>query len=500
MSSSQARRSAARFFESSISSHRKRFAGLFHFQAHQPAGGGRHGRLAQLPSAHFAQPLEAGHGNLACGGTAQQSVALGVGERVVRFLADVETVERRHHHVDVALSDQFRKVAREQGADQGGDMSAIGVGIRENAHLAIAQVAQIGIRRGYAQRHADVMDLLRGAQVGGIDFPGVENLAPQRQHGLVLAMPGLARRTARRIALHEEYLAFVGHGAGAIGQFAGQRRSGHRSAPRNLARGLDAPLSGVNGQPCNALAYLRVLVQPKRQGALGRLGRERGALARGQRLLHLPAELRFGQLHRHHEIHSVPNVGRRYFQVARQQLVELAEFPQAFGQAAAQTTDVRAVARRGHQVDVTLLHLVGAAGGPGHHAIQGLTFLILLGNSQRAVRQAFDISQLLGQVVAEPIFVVPFLVDALGFSGKRHGQARTQQRLGAQQPPERRQVKPGAREILRIGPKPQPGSGGASGHIARRCQRFADLAAGEAHAPLASITPHAHIETAGQGV
>ena len=160
MSSSQARRSAARLFRQEHVKHRKGIIGLVHLQADQPAGVRRHGSLAQLRGTHFAKSLEARDRDLAPGELPHDRGALFLGQCVVSFLADIQPVERRHHDVDVAIAHQRREMPRKQRADQGCDMPSVGISVRENAHAVIPKGAQVRLARLYPQGHGDVVDFL----------------------------------------------------------------------------------------------------------------------------------------------------------------------------------------------------------------------------------------------------------------------------------------------------------------------------------------------------
>ena len=55
---------------------------------------------------------------------------------------------------------QRPEVAHEQGADQGGDVQAVGVGVRQDADLVVAQAGQVVGGGVDAQRDGDVVHLL----------------------------------------------------------------------------------------------------------------------------------------------------------------------------------------------------------------------------------------------------------------------------------------------------------------------------------------------------
>ena len=179
-------------------------------ELHQPAGVGIHGGLAQLRRVHLAQPLEALDVDLALdllgGDAVEHALFLGVVEGVEHLLADIDAVQRRHGDVDMAGVDQTAEVAQEQRAQQRRDMRAVGVGVGEDADLAVTQPLKI-IRAGVdADGDGDVMHLLRGQHLGGIDFPGVQDLAAQRHDRLEFAVARLLGGTAGGIALDQKQL------------------------------------------------------------------------------------------------------------------------------------------------------------------------------------------------------------------------------------------------------------------------------------------------------
>jgi len=78
------------------------------------------------------------------------------------------------------------------------------IGIRQDAHLVITQFGKVADARIDAQRHADVVHFLRGADLTRLELPGVQDLAAQRHDGLELPVARLLGRAARRITLDQE--------------------------------------------------------------------------------------------------------------------------------------------------------------------------------------------------------------------------------------------------------------------------------------------------------
>ena len=155
----------------------------------------------------------------------QDALTLSLVQRVVDLLADVDAKQRRHCHVDVTRRNQLGKVADEQRADQRRDVQPVGVRIGQDADLVVAQAGRSALPGSTPDGEADVADFLGCKQLALIHFPGVENLAPQRQHGLKFPVPGLLGGPAGRIALHQKHLAALRIRAAAVRELAGQDRT-----------------------------------------------------------------------------------------------------------------------------------------------------------------------------------------------------------------------------------------------------------------------------------
>ena len=110
----------------------------------------------------------------------------------------------------------------------------------------------------------------------------------------------------------------------------------------------------ADGQFGDALAGLHVLVQPLAQGIAHHAGNEGGAFPRGQPFLGLAQKLGVVHFYREQVGAAIPDVLRAQLDAAGQQVARLAEFPEGFQQALAQTVHVSAALGGGHQVHVTL--------------------------------------------------------------------------------------------------------------------------------------------------
>ena len=278
----------------------------------------RHRGLAQLQRVHLAEALEARHRRLRArvlGADAlEDAVALGVVERVLDVLAVVDAVERRHRDVDVTREHQRAEVPQEQRAEQRRDVQAVGVGVRQDADLVVAQVRRSSSEPG-STPIATVMSWTScdDSIVGRLDFPGVQDLAAQRHHRLEFAVARLLGGAAGRVAFDQEQLGALRVLAGAVGELARQRRARSRRA---CARSSGSPCSRVCALTIASCAIFSPasgcwlshspnwsLTMPETNAAGSR---------DDSRSLVWPGELRVAHLHRQHVAGVVPDVlGRR---------------------------------------------------------------------------------------------------------------------------------------------------------------------------------------------
>ena len=177
-------------------------------QLHQAASVRCHGGLAQLQRVHLTQPLEALHvGRATLALELLEDVRLlALVQGVMHFLAQVDAVQRRHGDEDAPGIHQRREVTHEQRAQQRGDVQTIGVGIRQDADLVIAQLGEVVRARVQADGDRDVVDFLGGVDVMRLDFPGIEDLAAQRQDRLGLAVAALLGAAAGGVTLDQKQL------------------------------------------------------------------------------------------------------------------------------------------------------------------------------------------------------------------------------------------------------------------------------------------------------
>ena len=417
----------------------------------------------------------------------------------MHLLAEVDAVQRRHGHIDVTGIHQGPEVLHEQGAQQGGDVQAVGVGIGEDADLAVSQAAQVGAARIDADGHGDVVHLLAAQHLAAVHFPGVQNLAAQRHDGLEFLAARLLGTAAGGVTLHQEQLGAHRVLAGAIGQLARQRRAlGDLLALDLLAR-LEAAAGVVDGQLGDLLTQFRMGIEPEAEGVLDHPGDKGRGLAGGQSLLGLAGELRLLHLHREDEGDALPDVFRGQLEAARQEVAELAEFTDGVQQALAQAVHMGAALGGGNQVDVAFLHRLAALGQPEQRPVHRFP-----GRSQAAVEgrlgQPQGVAHGVDQIGSQPVFVMPFAALAARFVEEAHRQARAEHRLGLEHVLEAADGELGRIEVLGVRPEVHAGAGIALADAADHGQ-FAGLeAVGEGHGVFVALALDAHLDAGRQGV
>src|ERR1700749_719250 len=93
-------------------------------------------------SVRLAEAFEAADVDLGIGVelASQQPVPIGVVAGIERLVAVGQLVERRHGQIEVALVDQPRHLAVEEGDQERGDVGAVDVGVGHDDHARIAQI------------------------------------------------------------------------------------------------------------------------------------------------------------------------------------------------------------------------------------------------------------------------------------------------------------------------------------------------------------------------
>ncbi|MNB93851.1 hypothetical protein D3C75_409920 [compost metagenome] len=166
----------------------------------------------------------------------------------------------------MAVLHQRAEVLHEQRAQQSGYVQPIGVRIRQNTNLTVAQLAQIVTVRIHADRHGNVVHFLRGQHFIGRDFPGIKDLALQRHDRLIFAIARLLGRTARRVSFDKEQLGTIQILRGAVRQLARQRRTAGELFTYHFLRRTHSALGAGDRQFRQQFGDLNILVQPQAKG------------------------------------------------------------------------------------------------------------------------------------------------------------------------------------------------------------------------------------------
>ena len=100
-------------------------------------------------------------------------------------------------------------------------MLAVGVGIREDTNLVVAQTRKIAGTRVDTDRHADVVHFLRRTNFARLKLPSVQDLAAQRHDGLKIFVARLLGGAARRVSFDQKEFRARGIIARTVSQFPG---------------------------------------------------------------------------------------------------------------------------------------------------------------------------------------------------------------------------------------------------------------------------------------
>ena len=193
--------------------------------AQQAAGIRVEGGFPEHLRHHFAESLETGDLGVApaVGVGVNDGVAVGVVERPVGLLADVDPVEGRLREEDLAVRNQLGQEAVEEGEQQGRDVIAVGVGVSQDDDAVIAQPADVErLADAAAERRDDVGQLLVLEHLGCGCALDVQHLAAQGEDRLTGSVAALLRRAAGGVPLHYEELALATRAPRAIAQLARQ--------------------------------------------------------------------------------------------------------------------------------------------------------------------------------------------------------------------------------------------------------------------------------------
>ena len=167
--------------------------------------------------------------------------------QILLLLALLHLVERRLGDVDVATLDDFRHLTIEEGQQQGTNVSTINVRIGHDDDVVITQLVRVVLvtTDATAQRGDQGAHLLGGDHLVETGLLHVQDLALERQDGLVLPVATLLGGTASRVPFHyvefgERRVFFL-----TVSQLAGQTGDIQRAFAASQFAGLAGRLTGT---------------------------------------------------------------------------------------------------------------------------------------------------------------------------------------------------------------------------------------------------------------
>src|SRR5436190_6770056 len=261
---------------------------------------GVHRGFPELVRVHLAEALEPLDRQVLDVEVLDDLVALLLGLGVTRDLSGADPVERRLGDVEVALVDHLRHVAVEEGQQQRPDVCAIDVGVGHDDDPVVAKLGRVEAladpRTESDDQRADVLAREDLVEARLLD---VEQLAPERQDGLVAPVPALLGRAAGRVTLDEIELAPSRVTLLAVRQLARKRHPVERALSDDEVARLAGGLAGARGReallddpPPVGRVLIELLPEAVRHRSLD-LALHLGVPELG---LRLPLELRIGQL------------------------------------------------------------------------------------------------------------------------------------------------------------------------------------------------------------
>ncbi|MNJ11609.1 hypothetical protein D3C77_57880 [compost metagenome] len=235
------------------------------------------------------------------GSTVQRHGGLVLQQRVFVFqilllLALLDLVERRLGDEDVATLDDLRHLTVEEGQQQGSDVRTIDVRIRHDDDVVVTQLVRVVLVATYAaaQCRDQGAHLLRGDHLVETGLLHVQDLALERQYGLVLAVATLLGGAASRVPFH-----YVEFGEGrvfllTVRQLAGQTGDVQGALAASQFAGLAGRFTGtgrINDLVDHYLGIARVFQQEVGQLLTHRLFNGGLHFGRDQLVLGLGGEL-----------------------------------------------------------------------------------------------------------------------------------------------------------------------------------------------------------------
>ena len=259
----------------------------------------------------------------------EELLELALVHEVLLHLALLDLEERRLRDVEVARVDDRIHVTEEEGQQQRPDVGAVDVGVGHQDELVIAQLAEVELFRPdpRAHRRDEQANFIVGEDLVVARLLRVDDLAPERQHRLGLAVAALLGRAPGGVALDQEQLAVLRIALGAVGELAREPlvvAAALAGELARLARGL-AGLRGADALVGDLARGRRVFLEELGELVVHDLLDEPLDVGVAQLGLRLPLELRLGQPHRDDGRQALAHV------VARHGALEALEKPVGLG-------------------------------------------------------------------------------------------------------------------------------------------------------------------------
>ncbi len=151
---------------------------------------------------------------------------------VLLELALLDAVERRLRDEDVSALDQLRHMTEKEGKQKRTDVRTVHVGVGHEDQLAVTQLGgiEVVLADAGAERGDHGADLFVAEHLVVTRFFDVEDLALQREDGLVAAIAALLGGSTGRLTLDEIKFAAFWRSFTTIGELARQAAR-HRARP-----------------------------------------------------------------------------------------------------------------------------------------------------------------------------------------------------------------------------------------------------------------------------
>ena len=90
----------------------------------------------------------------------KDAILLRLIERIEHIFTNIDPIQRRHSHKDMACAYQWPEMPQKQRTDKRGNVKTIRVGVRENTDLLVTESFEVITHWIDTQRHGDIVHLL----------------------------------------------------------------------------------------------------------------------------------------------------------------------------------------------------------------------------------------------------------------------------------------------------------------------------------------------------